>query len=140
MRFFMAFLVFLSTQVYADGPANWPNDIEVPDWWPEQVALYPGTVIKDVDHAQSRGLPDIETYVSAANTDLDSIEQWYRKSQEKVGWEVWKTVTTDHSKRFTSQSKSLDRRIIIQIIKPKQSIFNKSNDYRINIKVYRSIP
>ena len=140
MRYFLITLFFLSSYAFTDRPENWPENIEVPGWWPVQVALYPGSMVADIDHAESKGLPDIETYIHAEGNDLDKIVQWYKASLEKAGWEVWKIVNKGHSKRITSQNVSLDKRVIIQVIKPKQSIFNKSEDYRVNIIVYRSIP
>ena len=122
------------------GQQNWPSGTEVPDWWPEPVALHPGTTIQKIDHAEEKGLPDLDTLVPTEGATVASIVEWYRASLADAGWEVWDTKDSGYSQSVTSQSKELDRRVIIQVIAPKQMIWNKSEHPRVKITVYREIP
>ena len=121
-----ALLLTTASTALAEGPENWPEGTGVPEWWPAAVALYPGSTVEAVDHAEEKGLPDIDSLVPVAGATVEEIEAWYRKMLEEAGWEVWKTRETPNGLRFTSQNKEIDKRIIVETIRPKQFLRNKS--------------
>ena len=140
-RFVLATLIlFTSSALEAQGPENWPEGTEVPGWWPEAVALYPGSTIEDVDHAKEKGLPQVDSLVPVAGATVEGVADWYRAMLEEAGWEVWKQEEITHGLRFTTQSKELDQRIIVQLFRPDHFLFNKSEHPRVKLTVYRSIP
>lgn len=137
----LAFLLWIATSpTLAGAPENWPDGAGAPDWWPEAVALYPGSTVEGVDHAEDRGLPDVETLVPAEGASVEALEAWYRESLEAAGWEVWPTKEIPQGLRFTSQDKGVDQRIIVQFIRPNEFLWNKSDSPMVKITVYRSIP
>ena len=135
----ITFLLVTAVSLSA-APANWPDGVDVPSWWPEEIGLYLGSTVEEVDHAEDKGLPEVDTLVPEAGADVEAITEWYRARFEHSGWEVWETKDLDHSLRFTTQSKSLDKRMIVRVIKPKHFLFNKSEHPRVTFVVYRSIP
>ena len=135
-----ALLLFTSSALWAQGPEGWPDGTEVPGWWPEAVALYPDSTVEDVDHAEEKGLPGVDTLVPVAGATVEGIAEWYRAMLEEAGWEVWKLEEITHGLRFTSQKEELDQRIIVQLFRPKHFLFNKSEHPLVKFTVYRSIP
>ena len=135
-----ALLLLPSSVLQAQAPENWPPGTDVPGWWPEAVALYPGSTIEDVDHAEEKGLPGVDSLVPVAGATVEGIAEWYRAMLEEAGWEVWELKEITHGLRFTSQSKELDKRIIVQLFRPKHFLWNKSEHPLVKFTVYRSIP
>ena len=102
---------------------------------------YPRTPAElSVDHAKEKGLPEIEALVPVEDATVEGIAQWYRTMLGEAGWEVWETKEITHGLRFTSQNKDLDKRIIVQMFRPKHFLFNKAEHPLVKITVYRSIP
>lgn len=140
-RLVSAILILLTASILqAESPENWPAGAEAPVWWPQAIALYPGSTVEEIDHAEDKGLPEVDSLVPVGDATVESIAEWYRAMLEEAGWEVWKTEEISHGLRFTSQNKQLDKRIIVQMFRPKHFLWNKSEHPRVKFTVYRSIP
>lgn len=113
---------------------------ELPDWWPEDLTVPSTATLTKVDEAKEKGLPEVEFSVPIAGTTAEALIDASATELEGKGWTIDQRRQRSTSDSVTATRRDIDKRVIVTAWKP-GTIFNKQKDaFRLEVKVYRSVP
>ena len=114
--------------------------VELPDWWPSDLTAPAAATLTKVDEAKEKGLPEVEFSVPVAGTTAEALIDASATELEGKGWTIDQRRKRSTSDSVTATRRDIDKRVIVTAWKP-GTIFNKQKDaFRLEVKVYRSVP